>query len=92
MLDIQMPPASWITAPPPPTAELQLPLDTLGFVCGALGVQAARSQIIYGCMIWRDGRCLLILPKIQTEITKADQRQVRRHEMAHCNGWRHEDH
>lgn len=48
-------------------------------ICRALGIVAFA---VLGCQVWGAGGCLIVVPT-------NDDGSVRRHEEAHCNGWRH---
>ena len=88
MIDIPMPPPSYYAAPPPSTMiELYLPAMTVDWLCRILGVRAGAGKRVYGCASWQIGGCLVILPRTDPQITRADQDAIRLHEQAHCNGW-----
>jgi hypothetical protein len=40
-----------------------------------------------GCAKVRPGRCFIMIPKVGGQITARLQSEIRRHEIAHCNGW-----
>lgn len=40
-----------------------------------------------GCAIVRGDRCYVVISRVGGRITAYVQRQIRRHEIAHCNGW-----
>jgi len=40
-----------------------------------------------GCSKVDDHRCFLMIPRIGGPVTARIQAQIRRHELAHCNGW-----
>jgi hypothetical protein len=40
-----------------------------------------------GCAEVFPTRCFIMIPKIGGQITTRLQSQIRRHEIAHCNGW-----
>lgn len=40
-----------------------------------------------GCAKVVPGKCFIMIPKISGAITASLQSQIRRHEVAHCNGW-----
>jgi hypothetical protein len=49
--------------------------------CRALGAESAPGKVIRGCSHQVAGRCFVI---------RVDDPGAARHELAHCNGWRHE--
>ncbi|WP_271621551.1 hypothetical protein [Bradyrhizobium sp. CCBAU 51745] len=91
MIDIQSPPPAWIAPAPPGMVELELSLPQIDLLCRTLGAAAAEGKQIFGCSMWGSGGCLIIVPKIGRVSSMEDQARVREHEVAHCNGWRHED-
>ena len=40
-----------------------------------------------GCSKVDEGSCFVMIPKIGGPVTASIQAQIRRHELAHCNGW-----
>jgi hypothetical protein len=40
-----------------------------------------------GCAKIGEHRCFVVIPRIGGQITASIQAQIRRHEIAHCNGW-----
>src|SRR5262245_23758442 len=40
-----------------------------------------------GCSKVDEGRCFLMIPRTSGPVTASIQAQIRRHEIAHCNGW-----
>jgi hypothetical protein len=90
MIDIQMPPPAWIAPAPAGMVELELSLAQIDTLCRTLGAAAAEGKQIFGCSIWGSGGCLIIVPKVERGKSVEDQARVREHEVAHCNGWRHE--
>jgi len=40
-----------------------------------------------GCSKVDEGRCFVMIPKIGGPVTATIHAQIRRHELAHCNGW-----
>src|SRR5262245_30768698 len=73
------------------------PLETVNARCAALhGGPQKRNVPLWGCAQKRVGSCTIILPKLGTGegaryVTERIQAAVRRHEMGHCNGWKHGD-
>jgi hypothetical protein len=59
--------------------EIVLPPSDVVRRCQMAGVGAAPGERIHGCS-YRAGRCLII---------RVDDPGVARHELAHCNGWKH---
>jgi hypothetical protein len=41
----------------------------------------------FACAIPMKGECLVVLPKVDAWITKAQRDRLMRHEIGHCNGW-----
>lgn len=83
-------------APPPPVYDypyrgrLELRLGTLAevqHVCHTMeGIVSAYRAL--GCAKKFSGStCFVMIPKIGGKITAHIQSQIRRHEIAHCNGW-----
>jgi len=70
-----------------PGVVVTIPVSSVETVCRALGVKTKSGDRIYGCSLWTAGGCLIVLPAIDIEISKADQDKVRRVESANCNGW-----
>jgi hypothetical protein len=67
--------------------ETVLPADKESIVsvdrrCRAIGAKSVPGRIIYGCAHHAAGRCFII---------RVDDPGVARHELAHCNGWKHPD-
>lgn len=48
-------------------------------ICYGLGL---REFGALGCQLWAEGGCLIVIPI-------DDDGSIKRHEEAHCNGWRH---
>ena len=40
-----------------------------------------------GCSKVDEGSCFVMIPKIGGPVTASIQAEIRRHELAHCNGW-----
>jgi hypothetical protein len=40
-----------------------------------------------GCATVQPRRCYIMIPKVGGQITARMQSEIRRHEIAHCNGW-----
>jgi len=40
-----------------------------------------------GCAKVNPGRCFIMIPKVSGKISAKMQSEIRRHEIAHCNGW-----
>jgi hypothetical protein len=60
--------------------EIVLPAGDVARRCEAAGATSAPGTRIHGCSYTVAGRCLII---------RVDDPGVARHELAHCNGWRH---
>jgi hypothetical protein len=82
-----------IAYPPPefnhpfagPVIERRLSLNELDRTCAPFGHE--QGITLYGCAYHLAGRCYIDIPK---NISPAFQKQLRAHELGHCNGWRHE--
>ena len=82
-------------APPPPAYDhpyrgrLELRLGTLPevqYICHTMeGIVSSYRAL--GCAKKFPSACFVIIPKIGGKITAHVQSQIRRHEIAHCNGW-----
>jgi hypothetical protein len=49
-----------------------------------------RIRMVYGCAQPRGNECMIIMPKRKwLEYHGVDYDETLRHEIAHCNGWRH---
>jgi len=83
-----------IVADPPSRYDFSYPgqlnevkLDALAVhkYCGGRGDAVQR---LLGCAVPLGAKCIIVLPKVESMlISKAQQDRVRRHEVAHCNGW-----
>lgn len=60
--------------------EMVLPPGDVVRRCQAAGAKSAPGKRIHGCSYTVAGRCLII---------RVDDPGVARHELAHCNGWKH---
>ena len=60
--------------------EIVLPPADVVRRCQTAGAQTAPGTHIHGCSYSEGGRCLII---------RVDDPGVARHELAHCNGWKH---
>jgi hypothetical protein len=60
--------------------EMVLPGGDVVRRCQAAGARSAPGKRIHGCSYMLAGRCLII---------RVDDPGVARHELAHCNGWKH---
>jgi hypothetical protein len=79
---IQEPPARFL----PYTGPLQVMEQSFYEVnqtCRALGMR----ESVYGCQIGNKYLCTIVL---DTDLPKALYEKLKRHELAHCNGWKHE--
>jgi hypothetical protein len=82
-------------APPPPAYDhpyqgrLELRSGTLAevqYVCHTMeGIVSSYRAL--GCAKKFSGYCFVMIPKIGGKVTARMQAQIRRHEIAHCNGW-----
>ena len=60
--------------------EIVLPPGDVARRCETAGVNAAPGERIHGCSYTVAGRCVIV---------RVDDPGVARHELAHCNGWKH---
>lgn len=82
-------------APPPPAYDrpyqgrLELHSGTLAevqYVCHTMeGIVSSYRAL--GCAKKFSGSCFVMIPKIGGKVTAHMQARIRRHEIAHCNGW-----
>ena len=63
-----------------PLMEVRRPVRVINVICRYLGAKA--SGMIEGCQLWVNGGCLIF-------VREDDDGRIRRHELAHCNGWSH---
>jgi hypothetical protein len=90
--------------PPPPqydvpyTGDLQVyvvPLNEMEFECSSASIEGLKKAYVppgkrlLGCAKPSRDRCSIFLPKLDKGISQATQDKGRRHELGHCNGWRH---
>jgi hypothetical protein len=85
----------WVLPPPaqydvPWTGELTeqvLPLEEVPPTCNEMGTN---NRYAWGCQRMLAPRhCLIVIPKVGRSVSAFLQKEIRRHELAHCNGWRH---
>jgi hypothetical protein len=77
-----MPPAQYERPPKIPVIERVVPWNELQQFCRA-GIEAQKVRTatgygVWGCSVVKDDKCY---------IARIDNPGVRRHELAHCNGW-----
>ena len=61
-------------------------LAEIKYVCHTMeGIVSAYQAL--GCAKVNPGRCFIMIPKVGGKITARMQGEIRRHEVAHCNGW-----
>jgi hypothetical protein len=65
-----------------------LPIAQVDAECRRL-TGATREKTVRGCSVKYPGGCLIIYPN--APIRGIDPLDIRRHEIAHCNGWKHEE-
>lgn len=87
MIDLLMPPARYDVPYTGPLIEHVLTLEQIDKICSGMGVRKSQGQVIFGCARGTETPCVIYIPKIAGYITAEDQAKVRRHELAHCNGW-----
>lgn len=67
--------------------EQQLPVEEVPPTCRALGVSHAYA---WGCSgMIAPGHCMIVIPKVGRGVSAFTQEEIRKHELGHCNGWRH---
>jgi hypothetical protein len=71
-----------------------VPRSDIAKVCATTAMRLGKwnSGHNLACAIYSTSgpsRCMIILPSISGNVTPAIQAAVRRHELGHCNGWRH---
>jgi len=77
-----MPPVQYDHPPKIPVIERVVPWNELQRLCRA-GIEAEKVRTatgygVWGCSVVKDGKCY---------VARIDNPGVRRHEVAHCNGW-----
>jgi hypothetical protein len=77
-LGVLEPPAQFLRWTDP--LEIVLPPSDVARRCQTAGARSAPGTRIHGCSYIVAGRCLII---------RVDDPGVARHELAHCNGWKH---
>lgn len=65
-----------------------LPIAQVDAECRRL-TGTTRKKLIRGCAVKYPGGCLIVYPDVP--VKGVDSRDIRRHEIAHCNGWKHEE-
>ena len=81
MLFVLEPPAYYVHPYNGPVIERVLPLAQAQALCAKRGAPAD------ACSWITKGRCYIVLPSKGAPVK--DINAYRRHEIAHCNGWRH---
>jgi hypothetical protein len=89
MISLLMPPPQYDFPYKGPLIEHVLPIEQVEPACAALGfVRPNKYVVVYGCKIFKNGICIIVIPAVNGwYINNQDQEMVRRHELAHCNGW-----
>lgn len=82
---VDLPPPLWDAPFTASLIEIQRPLPRVGAICRELGLRA--PGIVYGCALWANGGCVIVIPRVDAAVSEAEQQAIRRHETAHCNGW-----
>ena len=84
------PPPAYIHPYRGPLTEYRMTLTQIEYFCHTVpGISSPYNAL--GCARIFGKRCVIMIPKIGGMITAQLQRDIRRHELAHCNGWG-EDH
>jgi hypothetical protein len=77
-----LPPAQYDHPPSMPVIERVLPWNELQRICRGViereKFNTATGYGAWGCSVVKDGKCY---------VARIDVPGVRRHELAHCNGW-----
>jgi hypothetical protein len=95
-IDIQMPPAAYVRHYDGPLTIIDGTLKVTRAMCAALKTPHANEA--YGCQVFYGDKVAssgpVALPWCQvfvaTDIDPATMLRVLAHEIAHCNGWRHD--
>ena len=84
------PPPQYVYPPTVPLYVEERRLSDVGELCRALGVVADQDQIVYGCALPGPSSCYIIIPLQGIGgVGPRTYAAIRRHEIAHCNGWKH---
>lgn len=75
---IPIPPVVFDHVPNVPVIEWRLPRMSVAAIC------ATTNAVALGCQMWRDGKCVIVLPE---GLGEPQLSALRKHELAHCNGW-----
>lgn len=81
---IELPPPQFDRPPDMPVIEVVIPRQAMDRHCRAQGLTG--DGVILACTMSHDAVCVVFLPD-DTPTPLIDV--LRRHETAHCNGWRH---
>lgn len=87
MIGWETPPAIYDHAPDGPYYIEHRTLVDVNQMCKALGVE---GLFVWGCAIPAKTGCYVIIPLLgKGGVGTWQYLRIRRHELAHCNGWRH---
>lgn len=89
MLDVTLPPSSYMGPYAGGLVEIVLPYNRLNIACKMLGLNFDGTIYLNGCSFVSPTGCLIIIPATDANINSDDQARVEQHELGHCNGWRH---
>jgi len=78
---ILLPPTQFDFPPAVPVIERVLGMNEVHRFCNARAGQAGDMGQTWGCSWKEGGKCYVV---------RVDNESVRRHELAHCNGWPHD--
>jgi hypothetical protein len=93
-MNIQQPPIHPIIPPPAVydhayNGKLTVQQGTMGqveYYCHTRQRIVSEYQAL-GCSIPAGRTCFIMIPRLGAQVTASIQAQIRRHEIAHCNGW-----
>jgi hypothetical protein len=63
-------------------------LAQVAHFCNTQNGVVSRYRVL-GCSMPNDHSCFVMIPRVGGRVTASIQAQIRRHEIAHCNGWDH---
>jgi hypothetical protein len=80
------PPAMYDHAYPGKLTVRQGTMAQVEYYCHTMqGIVSEHREL--GCSIPAGRSCFIVIPRIGEQVTASIQAQIRRHEIAHCNGW-----
>lgn len=82
-----MPPLEYRYKPKMPVVEQVVKYGQAYTLCGYASPKWIDNRHLYGCQWFEDGKCYIVYSwSIKDRKMRSN---VRTHELAHCNGWRH---